>query len=323
MTSNLVFQQNHCWGDGEQHALNANGTVTGASRVGIVAIDSAGVVELDGNIFAQSLKFAYKDGGAAPSVSLVATVYSANGDLILSTDGTFDMEQNQSLSVFASSLFGGTPTTIGNLSIVSNNHPIFIGDLSAAGSITVNAGTVSTSITIRGRAPAQVDESSGGPVNSQAVSIVSGLTTPGALFFKGNVNVTGSGGQNKAQFSAGAATTDIQNKAGQLQLNNVTEILNFDRTTAIPSSKFVLVVAGVPEALDQVASGVGLAPQNQVNVIPRDVQTLQPEREEAISGALKDALLELGIYARDLRTDELIPNYLIRHGGSMTTSHIS
>ena len=32
-----------------------------------------------------------------------------------------------------------------------------------------------------------------------------------------------------------------------------------------------------------------------------DVQTLQPEQGQEISGALRDALRELGIYARDLR----------------------
>jgi filamentous hemagglutinin family protein len=62
---------------------------------------------------------------------------------------------------------------------------------------------------------------------------------------------------------------------------------------------------------DIAVDGVTRVPQAASgSIIPRDVQTLQPERGQAISGALRDALRELGIYARDLRTDEII-EYLI------------
>ena len=313
---NITFTSNSATGKivvgafGSGTLNTSTGAVTGANRVGNVVFNSGGTVQLNGNIFAQSLKFAYKDGGATPTVSPIATVYSANGDLAMSTNGTFDMQQNQSLSVFASTLFGNTPTTIGNLSIVSNNHPIFIGDLSAAGSVTVNAGAVESvyyDSRTRKRPNGSKQRRSGEFPSRQHRF---GSELDGRNLFKGNVSVTGTGGQNKAQFSAGSATIDIANKTGQLILGDVTKILDFNRPSAIPSTKFVLVVGSTPEALNQVASGIGLPPQNQVNVVPRDVQTLEPEREEAISGALKDALLELGIYARDLRTDELI-EYLV------------
>jgi hypothetical protein len=64
--------------------------------------------------------------------------------------------------------------------------------------------------------------------------------------------------------------------------------------------------------LDLVARGIsGTSPTaTQGTVLPRDVQTLSPERGQAISGALRDALRELGIYARDLKTEEII-EYLI------------
>jgi len=71
----------------------------------------------------------------------------------------------------------------------------------------------------------------------------------------------------------------------------------------------------VPHAVRDIeVSGVTRVPNAaQGTIVPRDVQTLSPERSQAISGALRDYLREVGIYARDLRTDELI-EYLIGRG---------
>jgi hypothetical protein len=41
-------------------------------------------------------------------------------------------------------------------------------------------------------------------------------------------------------------------------------------------------------------------------MVQNNFHLLAPERNQAITGALKDALWELGIFARDLKTDELV-----------------
>ncbi|HVT79981.1 MAG TPA: hypothetical protein VHM90_04935, partial [Phycisphaerae bacterium] len=53
-------------------------------------------------------------------------------------------------------------------------------------------------------------------------------------------------------------------------------------------------------------------PSAQAALIPQDVQTLFPERGEAISGALAEALQQLGIYARPLDSEELVDELLGR-----------
>jgi filamentous hemagglutinin family protein len=299
---------------GSKTLVGQLGTGSGSGqRLGNVTFDSAGVVGLGGNIFATNLKFAYKDGGAAPTLNpTVATIYYAKGDLTINTSGTFDMEQNQSLSVFAAPASAvatfGTSTGNGSLTIDSNNHAITLGDVAAQGILTVNAGVTQT-ITIRARSAAQVLQADGSSLSSQQTGIVSGLATPGALVFTGSITVLSAKGANdQVAFSAGAASVDIADKAN-LRLTDSTKIVDFNRTDVISAAKFFTTGAN-GQVLEVAATGVGIPPQNQVNVVPRDVQTLEPERAAAISGALADALFQLGIAARDTRTDELI-EYLV------------
>jgi hypothetical protein len=297
---------------GAKTLVGALGTGT-SQRVGNVTFDSAGVVVLGGNIFAANVKFAYKDGGTAPTPSPVfATVYYAKGDLTINTSGTFDMEQNQTLTVFAAPVSAaatfGTATGTGNLTITSNNHAITLGDVASQGVLTVNAG-VNQTISIHSRPTEQVLQADGTTLESTATGIVSGVTSPNALLFTGSIAVLPfHGATTQVDFSAGAASVDIADKTN-LRLTDATKILDFNRTATLSGAQFFR--AGVNGGvLQMVATGVGLPPQNQVNVVPRDVQTLEPERAAAISGALKDTLFQLGIAARDARTDELI-EYLV------------
>ncbi len=297
---------------------NANGSLTqvGAigsktSRVGNLAFNSAGVVALGGDVYANNVTFAYKNGGAAPTINpTVATIYHATGDLIINTSGAFEMKENESLAVFAApatvTAFGTSTGTGGNLTINANNHPITLGDISAQGTIVIGtpgANALAQVINIQTRPGVQVSLSGGGTLNSPAVGIVSGLTSPNAITLHGTIHVlSATGSTNQVFFSSGAATLDISNKF-DLQLGDVTKILDFNRTDTISGKQFL---SGSLAVLNQVPTGIGLPPQNQVNVAPRDIQTLQPERAAAISGALKDSLVNLGIYARDSRTDELV-----------------
>jgi hypothetical protein len=61
-----------------------------------------------------------------------------------------------------------------------------------------------------------------------------------------------------------------------------------------------LVARGTPQALSNVEGSVP----------PFDTATIQPEQGETISAALRDKLVELGIYARDLSNEEII-EYLV------------
>ena len=285
-------------------------------RVGNVVFNSGGVVVLNGDIYADSATFnsSHFNGDTPPSGPLLATIYHGRGSLIINTSGPFTMQKYQSLSVFAAPTgvtFFGTPTdSAGDLLIdTTNNHKqagsdVTLGDISAEGSVTVDVGN--KNINFVARSGEQFTQSGGGAISSPAVGVTSGLTAPKAINLTGKVVIIKQDTKslNEVFFSSGAATVDIATKVG-LSLGDVTKILDFNRTDRISGNKFFTGTTD-PEVVSQVPSGIGLPPQNQVNVVPRDIQTLQPERAAAIAGALKDALQDLGIFARDMRNDELI-----------------
>ncbi len=110
--------------------------------------------------------------------------------------------------------------------------------------------------------------------------------------------------------------TALNGQAGDL--SNLNKQLDASNGTSSQVMAADLAIATGPLAgtiLDLVPTGLSGAapsPSAQAALIPQDVQTLFPERGEAISGALAEALQQLGIYARPLDTDELVDELLGR-----------
>jgi filamentous hemagglutinin family protein len=278
------------------------------SRLGNFTVRSANVTQLGGDIFANVV--AFQDavvGGVRADVPQAATV-AADGSLLIDAAGGFEMEQNQKLSVHDS------VGHVGDLTIKTNHQEITVGDLSALGKIVLDTGDVNTHITLLNRNPQRELQPSGllSPEQDKGMDIVAGFNGPGAIQMRGTVVVIGGDANHRVQFSAVSASDDIQSKAGVLNYLGTSNLavipVNIPDSSLISEAKLLSDTT----VLDLVAVGVsGTSPSSiQGTVIPRDVQTLSPERGQAISGALRDALRELGIYARDLRTDEVI-EYLI------------
>jgi hypothetical protein len=278
-----------------------------ASRAGNVTFLSANLVQLGGNIFAGNVSFQDNLSGTRADVPTAATIYK-DGSLTIDAAGTFSMEQNQKLSVHDS------VNHVGNLTIKTNHQTITVGDLSALGKIVLDTGDVNSSIRFLQRAPQHLLLPNGSlsAEVDKGTDIVAGFNGGGAIFMRGSVNVMGGDSSHRIQFSAVAASDDIAAQQGTLQYvgSSGQAVVPLNQATGDLVGESQLLSGAT--VLDLIAKGIsGTSPQSTVGtVIPRDVQTLQPERGQAISGALRDALRELGIYARDLRTDEVI-EYLI------------
>jgi hypothetical protein len=110
--------------------------------------------------------------------------------------------------------------------------------------------------------------------------------------------------------------TPLSSQTGDL--SNINKQLDASNGTSNQISAADLMIAAGPHAgviLDLVPTGTtgdSPTPSAQAALIPQDVQTLFPERGEAISGALAEALQQLGIYARPLDSDELVDELLGR-----------
>ncbi len=277
------------------------------SRMGDVTIRSANVTQLEGDIYAANVNFEDNLPGTRLDVPTVATI-THDGSLVIDTHGTFSMELNQKLTVHDS------VNHIGDLTIRSDGSQITLGDLSALGKITVDAQAVTNHIVLLWRQPQTELLSTGLPDTDpdQGSDIVAGFNGTGAISFRGLVQVVGGDTLHRVEFASVSASSDIANQPGKLDYmvgSNIAVIpINIPSGSVVKESDLVFGTT----VLDLSARGVsGNSPtSSQGTVIPRDVQTLQPERNQAISGALRDALRELGIYARDLRTDEVI-EYLI------------
>ncbi len=299
-------------------SVGAIGTApTPGNRFGNITFLSASVVQLGGDIFAGNVSFQDNiASGTRTDVPVVATIFGdttafPSHTLTIDANGTFTMEQNQKLSVDDSS---GAASPIGNLTIKTNHQTLTVGDLSALGKIDLDTGDVNTHIVLVNRPPAHERLSSGSadPNPDLGMDIVAGFNGTGAISMRGTIEVVGGSSTHRIQFAAVNASQDIQSVAGVLNYlpGSNLEVIPVDISTSTPITEPKLLFGTT--VLDLVAVGTsGQSPSSlQGSVIPRDVQTLQPDQGQEISGALRDALRELGIYARDLRPDEII-EYLI------------
>ncbi len=278
--------------------------VSTSNRLGNFTTRAANLVQLGGDIFAQNVSFEDNLAGTRSDVPQTATVFH-DGSLLINANGTFDMEKNQKLTVHDS------VNDVGDLTIRTNNHAITVGDLSALGKIRLDTGNISNRINLLQRDNQRVLLSNGSLSSPDlGMDIVAGFNGPGAISMTGTIQVIGGSSAHRIQFSAPTASEDIASKPGQLGYiaGSNTAVIPLNATVAVNEPRFLSNTT----VLDIVAEGIsGISPSStQGTIIPRDVQTLQPERTQSISGALREALREIGIYARDLRTDEII-EYLI------------
>ncbi|HVS70504.1 MAG TPA: filamentous hemagglutinin N-terminal domain-containing protein [Phycisphaerae bacterium] len=298
------------------------------NRLGNVHFFSARLTKLDGDIYASTLIFEDAIPGTPANIPSIATV-ERNGDLTIDLTGEFApaqpgvvlpvnapasllmaganfyMERGSKLSVFSN-----TPGVNGDLTIDTHNHNMVVGDLSALGKINLNAGGTNQTITILNRPAAQVLLPDGSlSTIDHGTDIVAGFQGTGALIFAGNVQVNqflGATDADHVQIAAVSGSSDLVPVFGQLEFNtNSTNlILTVNSFNALTAGDFQ---GPGGDVLDIVAHGIGNNPSSsQGSVIPRDVQALAPEQSETISGALLDSLHQIGIYARGLRTDEVV-----------------
>ena len=155
-----------------------------------------------------------------------------------------------------------------------------------------------------------MDEKNDGTlVLDHGTDIVSGAAGANALDFTGTVVLVIPAGVTAAslvQFSSPLGEQNLMPSA-TFRFNILNglgiKVLTENQTDPITVGSFT---DGAGKVLDLYAVGVGNPVSSVGVVVAQELQLLAPERNEAISGALRDALQELGIYARELRTDELL-----------------
>jgi len=320
-TANLLLKSNSP-GNGSGITIVVGAIGSSGSRIGDLDVQSADVTNLLGDIFAKSVTFEDNVAGSPginpANVPVVATIFHVGSSLTINTDGAFTMEQNQKLTVY------NTTPGSGNLVIDTSagNGLITVGDLSALGSITLDTGSPNNPIHILNRPGAKVLKSNGtlSALTDNGTDIVSGVAGNGGLLIRGSVLVIQPGGLPTTNSFVSLATGNPSNDltllngfkvdAGNLP-NILKQVPQVPPTPAVTPTDFTFVSGPNTQVLDLQAIGV---PANiadiQGTVIPADVATVQLDVQWAISGALRDALNELGIYARDLRTDEILA-YLV------------
>jgi filamentous hemagglutinin family protein len=298
-SSNLVLTS-HGGGAIVVGAIGSSG-----AHMGDVTFNASTTVQLNGDIFAKNIAFMDDIDGGTRAVPSAATIFR-DGSLTISADGTFTMEQNQKLSVHDSLL------NIGDLSIITNGGDITLGDLAALGRILIDTGSVAGHIRVLARDSARVLLPSGSLTSEpdKGTDIVSSFGGNDPIHLRGTVEVVG-----------GSKTRHVRFGAPLIDLNAVPGQLNY-----LPGSTKFIVPVNTPDGsvaneanflfgtqvLDLVAKGTSGQPPSSLQgaLIPREVQLITLERGTALTGALRDALRELGIYARDVRTDEIL-EYLI------------
>jgi hypothetical protein len=116
----------------------------------------------------------------------------------------------------------------------------------------------------------------------------------------------GASPSDRVQIAAFEVSSDLNPTFGKLEFdqNSTSVILTVNSTSVLSIADFQGPGTSV---LDIIAHGIGNNPSSsQGSVIPRDVQSFSPEHSQAISGALLDQLRQIGIYARGLRTEEVV-----------------
>jgi filamentous hemagglutinin family protein len=285
-----------------------------------------------------------------PSRATIVHDGSMSGDLFLVAQNKFTMARNEKLTVYDSSDNNTTstdPSVNASASLViwgksSASDAVQLGDVNVQGRLIVMAGTHGQGgIVFVNRLPGDVagasTQDSGADIfvlglhSPTLFTLPSGFTSsgfslsdPSPIKFMGIIAVDNrSASSASARFqiaardTAGAETAWFS--AGNGSVIN-TKLLFVDQNPLTSPTQFVdpgtpNPPLTVPRLVRDIAvSGSTRIPAAAVtNVIPRDTQTITPERGQAISGALRDYLRDLGIYARDLRPDEII-EYLLGRG---------
>ena len=308
-------------GDTTGPIINVGSIGTSSARIGALEFDSAFVVRLGGDIYATSATFAGPTGGALTHLSLLATISHDTGNLTINTAGPFTMDQSQKLSVFDQSFSGSGSSSTGNLTIISNNHPIQIGDLSALGQITVNAGSLTQTITVVARAPEQFLASDGSTGMDRGVDIVAGAQGRDGAEFHGDDRIAGSVGgafdgawcslprRWRAEQPEFLGQRAVSSSATTQGLRILTQNQSTNLTAADFEGSNFLSDGNV---LDLAVLGMGNPVTSLSTVVTQVVEVVQPVQTQSISGAVKSELQEIGIFARDLRTDEVVDSLIGR-----------
>jgi filamentous hemagglutinin family protein len=315
---------------------------TDGDSIGNLAINTDGLTVLGQSLFAHSVSFASAAGGALAAVPDHATIVNA-GSLVIVSDTTFTIAENEKLTAYEPTLAPTSPGhATGSILIWAKSTSataLVVGDVNSTGRIILAAGPSLASpgtIVFHNRHAGAVTGGASaldlgadifalGLISDDFVmpgGFVEGGSTASPLKFQGNIAVDNTHvtapPSGPPRFLIGTPdTTDAETLWFTRSVENGATInskLLFVNQFVVPTlAQFV--DASPPNAVRDIeVSGVTRVPNAAVGtIVPRDVQTLSPERTQAISGALRDYLREVGIYARDLRTDELI-DYLIGRG---------
>ena len=287
------------------HAIQITGNVSmGAASISFIhggAVEFAPASGTSEVVTAAGISFQMPAGKTAPDQT-VATIFDKSGDLTFTTGaGGFFMAHAETMSVY------NTPSG-GNLTITSPGN-ITLGDIGALGSILVDAQGRPISFQAHGNISLPMNVNS---VNqfTQTLGVVAGVsvTMNGTLQIpQDNISVPPPVNfKNEVWFSvpspgalhlSGSQVT--QGGANGTQASG--QFFSFSQVNAITALQFQ--PAGVALYLPADGSAPAFALQSS---IPRDVQTLQPERAATVAGTMLEDLQHLGVNARPATRDELL-----------------
>ena len=288
------------------HAMKIAGAVNlGAGTLNIVnggVVQFAPVGGAGETVNAAKISFALPDGQKAPD-QIVATIFDKTSDLTFNAGaGGFFMGHGETMTVF-------NPAGGGSLKITSTTGNITLGDLTALGDITVDSGGRDIAFQAHGNitlpdnlnAPNRFTQTTG-VVSGGNVTINGKLTIP-----QTNVPVPPPlGFKNEVWFSVLnpeklhlSATQVTQQSANGSTATG--QFFSFSQTTALSTTQ--LEDAGLVLYAPADGSAPAFALQSS---IPRDVQTLQPERAATVAGTMLEDLQHLGVNARAANKDELL-----------------
>ncbi|MGN6366906.1 MAG: hypothetical protein ACTHN5_01455 [Phycisphaerae bacterium] len=305
LTLQTAKQGNGVIANDTDHAMKIAGNVSmGGATLNIVnggAVQFAPLGGTSQTVNAGKVSFALPDGQKAPD-QVLATIYSKGGDLTFNTGaGGFFMGHGEALTVF-------NPNGGGNLKIVSPTGNITLGDLTVLGDIDVDSG--------------------GRPIAFQAhgnISLPNNLNSPNkftqttGVVAGGNVTMNGQltiphenvpnplplNFKNEVWFSVKNPgmlhLTGTQVAQGANGTQASAQFFSFSQVTTLAPNQ--LDVNGVVVYAPADGSAPAFALQSSV---PRDVQTLQPERAATVAGTMLEDLQHLGVNARPANKDELL-----------------
>ena len=287
------------------HAMKIAGTVDlGAATLNII---NGGVVQFAPvggtveTVKAAKISFALPDGQAA-SDQIVATIFDRSGDLTFNTPGGFFMGHGETMTVF-------NPAGGGSLNILSPAGNITLGDLTALGDINVDSGGHDIAFQVHGNislpdnlnSPNRFTQTTG-VVSGGTVTMNGKLTIPDdnkpkppPLNFKDEVWFSVA---NPERLHLSLTQVSQQSANGTTA---TAQFFSFSQTTALSATQ--LDSAGLVLYAPADGSAPAFALQSS---IPRDVQSLQPERAATVAGTMLEDLQHLGVNARAANNDELL-----------------